>query len=61
MLIDLLDTELLNNSNLNASINVNINKIDKFEYLTNFVFSIVLGDGKIFTNNFAAIGMKQYL
>ena len=54
MLIDLLDTELLNNSNLNASINININKIDKFEYLTNFVFSIVLGDGKIFTNNFAA-------
>ena len=54
LLIDLLDTELLNNSNLNASINININKIDKFEYLTNFVFSIVLGDGKIFTNNFAA-------
>ena len=37
LLIDLLDSELLNNPNLNASINININQIDKFEYLKNFI------------------------
>ena len=31
LLIDLLDSELLNNPNLNASINIKIDKIDKFE------------------------------
>ena len=54
LLIDLLDSELLNNSNLNAVFNININKIDKFEYLTNFVLNIQLDNGRIFMNNFDA-------
>ena len=52
MLIDLLDSELLNNPNLNASINVKINKIDKFEYLKDFITKVHLGDGKILIKNF---------
>tara|TARA_B100000035_G_scaffold220561_1_gene189351 strand:+ start:584 stop:2167 length:1584 start_codon:yes stop_codon:yes gene_type:complete len=52
LLIDLLDSELLNNPNLNASINVTIDKIDKFEYLQNFVSRIHLGDGRILIKNF---------
>ena len=52
LLIDLLDSELLNNPNLNASINVKINKIDKFEYLKDFITKIHLGDGKILIKNF---------
>ena len=47
-----LDSELLNNPNLNASINININKIDKFEYLKRFYFKIQLGDGRILMKNF---------
>ena len=54
LLIDLLDSELLNNANLNAVFNINIDKIDKFEYLTNFILSIQLDDGRIFMNNFDA-------
>ena len=54
LIIDLLDSELLNNSNLNAVFNINISKIDKFEYLTNFILSIQLDDGRIFMNNFDA-------
>jgi len=52
LLIDLLDSELLNNPNLNASINVKINKIDKFEYLKDFITKVHLGDGKILIKNF---------
>ena len=52
LIIDLLDSELLNNVNLNAIINVNISKIDKFEYFTNFILEIQLSDGKIFMSNF---------
>ena len=52
MLIDLLDSELLNNPNLNASINIKIDKIDKFEYLQDFITKIHLGDGKILIKNF---------
>ena len=52
LLIDLLDSELLNNPNLNASINIKIDKIDKFEYLKNFVSKIHLGDGRILIKNF---------
>jgi len=54
LLIDLLDSELLNNANLNAVFNINIDKIDKFEYLTNFILRIQLDDGRIFMNNFDA-------
>ena len=52
LLIDLIDSELLNNPNLNASININIDKIDKFEYLKNFVSNINLADGRIFIKDF---------
>ena len=52
LLIDLIDSELLNNPNLNASININIDKIDKFEYLQNFISKIHLGDGRILIKNF---------
>ena len=54
LLIDLLDSELLNNPNLNASINVRVNKIDKFEYLQDFVSRIHLDDGRILIKNFNA-------
>ncbi len=52
LLIDLLDSELLNNPNLNASINIKIDKIDKFEYLQDFFSKIHLGDGRILIKNF---------
>ena len=52
LLIDLLDSELLNNPNLNASINIKIDKIDKFEYLQDFISKIHLGDGRILMKNF---------
>ena len=52
LIIDLFDSELLNNSNLNAMINIHIDKIDKFEYLTNFILEIQLSDGRIFMSNF---------
>ena len=52
MFIDLLDSELLNNPNLNASINIKIDKIDKFEYLQDFISKIHLGDGGILIKNF---------
>ena len=52
LLLDLIDSELLNNPNLNASININIDKIDKFEYLQNFFSKIHLGDGRILIKNF---------
>ena len=55
LLIDLLDSELLNNPNINASINININQIDKFEYLKNFVSKINLGDGRIFVKDFKTL------
>ena len=51
LLIDLLDSELLNNPNLNASINIKIDKIDKFEYLQDFISKIHLGDGRILMKN----------
>ena len=52
IIIDLLDSELLNNPNLNASVNVRINKIDKFEYLKDFFSKIHLGEGRILMKNF---------
>ena len=33
-------------------INIHIDKIDKFEYLTNFILEIQLSDGRIFMSNF---------
>ena len=52
LIIDLFDSELLNNSNLNAIINIHIDQIDKFEYLTDFILEIQLADGRIFMSNF---------
>tara|TARA_B100001057_G_scaffold47635_1_gene42428 strand:- start:357 stop:1940 length:1584 start_codon:yes stop_codon:yes gene_type:complete len=54
LIIDLFDSELLNNSNINAIINVHIDKIDRFEYLTNFILEIQLADGRIFMSSFDA-------
>ena len=51
LLVDLLDTELLNTPNLNAVFNIKIDKIDKFEYLTDLILSIVLDNGNILMNN----------
>ena len=52
LLIDLLDSELLNNPNLNASVNIKIDKIDKFEHLKDFLLKIHLGEGRILIKNF---------
>ena len=52
LILEILDSELLNNPNLSANINININKIDKFEYLTDFILEIQFDNGKIFMNNF---------
>ncbi len=52
LLIDLLDSELLNNPNLNASLNIKIDKIDKFEYLRDFFSKIQLGEGRILMKDF---------
>ena len=46
---------MLNNPNLNASIKININQIDKFEYLKNFVSKINLGDGRITMKDFKTL------
>lgn len=54
LIIDLFDSELLNNPNLNAVFNIRIDKIDKFEYLTDFILRIQLDNGRIFMNNFDA-------
>tara|TARA_A100001015_G_scaffold184597_1_gene205392 strand:+ start:1618 stop:3183 length:1566 start_codon:yes stop_codon:yes gene_type:complete len=52
LLIDLFDSELLNNPNLSANINISVDKIDKFEYLTDFILEIQFDNGKIFMSNF---------
>ena len=52
LIFDLIDSELLNNPNLSASINIDVDKIDKFEYLTDLILEIQLDNGKIFMNNF---------
>ena len=52
LIIDLLESELLNNPNLNASINIKIKKIDKFEYLKDFFSKIHFGEGRILMKNF---------
>ena len=49
-----MDTELLNNPNLNAIFNIKIDKIDKFEFLNDFLFKIQLDNGRIFITNFDA-------
>ena len=52
LILDVLDSELLNNPNLSSIINIKVNKIDKFEYLTNLILEIQLDNGKIFMSNF---------
>ena len=54
LIIDLLDSELLNNSNINAIFNIQIDKIDKFEFLTDFILELQLVDGRILMSNFNA-------
>ena len=55
LLIDLFDSELLNNPNLNALIKINIDQIDKFEHLKNFDLKINLGDGRIIMKDFKTL------
>ena len=52
LILDLIDSELLNNPNLSANINIDVDKIDKFEYLTDFILEIQFDNGKIFMSNF---------
>ena len=52
LILDLLNTELLYNPNLNAVFNININKIEKFEYFKNLNLRIVLGEKRIIANDF---------
>ena len=52
LLIDLFNSELLNNPNLSAIVNIFIKKIDKFEYLEDFNFKLEFDDGRIFINDF---------
>ena len=61
LILDLLDSELLNNPNLSSIINIKVNKIDKFEYLTDFILEIQLDNGKIFMSNFYAKWNKSVL
>ena len=52
LILDVLDSELLNNPNLSAFIKIDVDKIDKFEYLTDFILEIQFDNGKIFMSNF---------
>jgi len=61
LILDVLDSELLNNPNLSSIINVKVNKIDKFEYLTDLILEIQLDNGKILMSNFYAKWNKSVL
>jgi len=52
LILELLNTDLLYNPNLNAVFNVNINKIEKFEYFKDLNLRIAFGDRRIIANNF---------
>ncbi len=52
LILDILDSELLNNPNLSAIIKIDVDKIDKFEYLTDFILEIQFDNGRIFMSNF---------
>ncbi len=52
LILGLLNTDLLYNPNLNAVFNININKIEKFEYFKNLNLRIVLGEKRIIANDF---------
>mgnify|MGYP001260354254 CR=1 FL=1 len=52
LLLDLFNSELLNNPNLSAIINIFVKKIDKFEYLEDYSLKLQFDDGRIFINNF---------
>ena len=52
LILDLLNTDLLYNPNLNAVFNININKIEKFEYFKDLNMKIVLGERRIIANGF---------
>ena len=52
LILDLLNTDLLYNPNLNAVFKINIKKIEKFEYFKGLNLRIVLGEGKIKASDF---------
>ena len=43
----ILSFRVLSNPNLSSNINVKVNKIDKFEYLTDLILENQLNNGKI--------------
>ena len=51
LILDLFNSELLNNPNLSAIINIFIKKIDKFEYLEDYSLKLEFDDGRIFIND----------
>ena len=52
LIYDLLNTDILYNPNLNAVFNINIKKIEKFEYFKSLNLKVVLGDSRITANDF---------
>ena len=52
LILDLFNSELLNNPNLSAEMNIHIKKIDKFEYLEDYNLKIEFDGGRIFINDF---------
>ena len=52
LIFELLNTDLLYNSNLNAVFNINIKKIEKFEYFKSLNLKVIFGDGRITANDF---------
>jgi len=51
ILMALIDSEIMNNNNLNANLIINFKKIDNNEYLNDLIFKIFLEEGGIMIND----------
>ena len=51
ILMALIDSEIMNNNNLNANLIINFKKIDNNEYLNDLIFKIFLEEGNIMIND----------
>ena len=51
ILMSLIDSEVLNNNNLNANFIINFDKIDNNDYINELIFKIFLEEGKILIND----------
>ena len=49
--MSLIDSEVLNNNNLNANFIINFDKIDNNDYINELIFKIFLEEGKILIND----------